>query len=486
MGQMVLERKQEKKSGTVAKKFYLAAWRWHFYAGLFVVPFMIMLSITGIIMVVHRPLENWQYGDRLYVSAAQNALPLAAEAQVAAVAQSYPDAQITKYIPPTASNRSAQVVISPATADPSLPPWKRPSETVFVDPYNGQILGTLDPSTTWYAWANDVHGSFFMGQTGDYLIELASSLSILLVFTGIFMWWPRKDKTWRDMLVPSFKRLRKAGRRGWWKELHAMLGFWLSLVFIFFLISGLAWTSIWGREFVQPWSSFPAERSKAPPSDLTHADLNRGTLEEMPWGLELTPLPASGSLAGAAGIPAEFPVSLDTVIAFARDNGFVNFRVDLPTRDDGVWTISANTSRGDVVDPRQERTIHIDRYTGNKLVDIKFKDYSLMAKSMSAGIALHLGEVGMLNMVFNLLFCVAIIFISVSGVVMWWLRRPQAGIYKLVAPPLPKEINVWRGTVVLMLILSLAFPLAAAVLLTLIVLDMLVFSRIPALKTFFA
>lgn len=29
--------------------FYNLAWRWHFYAGLFVAPFMILLALTGII-----------------------------------------------------------------------------------------------------------------------------------------------------------------------------------------------------------------------------------------------------------------------------------------------------------------------------------------------------------------------------------------------------------------------------------------------------
>ena len=28
--------------------FYNLAWRWHFYAGLFVAPFMVMLALTGI------------------------------------------------------------------------------------------------------------------------------------------------------------------------------------------------------------------------------------------------------------------------------------------------------------------------------------------------------------------------------------------------------------------------------------------------------
>lgn len=32
-------------------KLYFAAWRWHFYAGLYVIPFLIMLAVTGALMV---------------------------------------------------------------------------------------------------------------------------------------------------------------------------------------------------------------------------------------------------------------------------------------------------------------------------------------------------------------------------------------------------------------------------------------------------
>lgn len=37
--------------GTPAGHFYRAVWRWHFYAGLFVIPFILMLSVTGIIVM---------------------------------------------------------------------------------------------------------------------------------------------------------------------------------------------------------------------------------------------------------------------------------------------------------------------------------------------------------------------------------------------------------------------------------------------------
>jgi len=32
-------------------RFYAVAWRWHFYAGLYVVPFLLMLALTGLVMV---------------------------------------------------------------------------------------------------------------------------------------------------------------------------------------------------------------------------------------------------------------------------------------------------------------------------------------------------------------------------------------------------------------------------------------------------
>lgn len=32
-------------------RFYAAVWRWHFYAGLYVIPFLVVLAVTGLIML---------------------------------------------------------------------------------------------------------------------------------------------------------------------------------------------------------------------------------------------------------------------------------------------------------------------------------------------------------------------------------------------------------------------------------------------------
>ena len=67
---------------------------------------------------------------------------------------------------------------------------------------------------------------------------------------------------------------------------------------------------------------------------------------------------------------------------------------------------------------------------------------------------------------------------------MWWLRRPQ-GAFRLVAPPMPKDMPLWKGAIFIMLFVSLAFPLAGVTLLSVLALDLLVLSRIPALKHVF-
>ena len=35
------------RSESTSTDFYRAVWRWHFYAGLLVLPFLIILSVTG-------------------------------------------------------------------------------------------------------------------------------------------------------------------------------------------------------------------------------------------------------------------------------------------------------------------------------------------------------------------------------------------------------------------------------------------------------
>ena len=397
-------------TGTVTRRrFYRAVWRWHFYAGLVVVPFLTILALTGVVMLYGNSIET-ALGARYFVAPGGERASLAAQAQ-AAVA-SVPGGQLKLEVDPALPDRATVFVVASAGKD----------IVVSVDPHGPRVVDTIVKDDTWYAWANRIHGTLLLGTIGDRIQEIVAGLGIVLLLTGITLWWPRGERSLTGALMPD---LRARGRLAW-KEVHVSLGFYIGVVLLFFLISGMAWTGIWGTRIVQAWSTLPAVKLEAIPlSDKTHAAMNHADMKEVPWALEQAPMPASGSHAGMHGLPEGSPVDLDTVAAFARSIGFDGqFRINVPQEETGVYTVSADSMDGDTTNAMGDRTVHIDRYTGKVLADVGFADYSLPGKAMAVGIALHQGNLGLVNTMLNLLVCLSVLTLCVSGIVMWWKRRP--------------------------------------------------------------
>lgn len=442
-------------------KIYFAAWRWHFYAGLFVIPFLTVLAFTGMMMLWIAWIDG-RDGERTPVVPQETALPVSAQSEAAVAA--IPGGTLKQYVAPRRDDLAALFRVD-ADGDAIM---------VAVDPYTAQVIETFPRRSGWYDFFDNIHSDLMLGVTGDRLLETAASLGLMLVATGLYMWWPREGG-WRRALIPSLGRGRSL-----WKSLHGTIGMWVSIVLVFFLISGLSWAGIWGGKMVQAWSQFPAEKWDAVPlSDDIHASMNHDR-REVPWALEQTPMPASGSDAGAAGLSG--PVTLDSIDALARDIGFdARYQLNLPAGENGVWTLSRDSMSTDSTSPTTDRTVHVDQYTGKILADVSYADYSVAGKAMAVGIALHMGTMGLWSVLANTLVCLSVLFLCASSIVLWWKRRPNnAG--RLAAPPMPREMPLWQGAVLVGLGVSMAFPMAGIALLTVLTLDLLVLSRLPRLR----
>ncbi|MGE0096825.1 MAG: PepSY-associated TM helix domain-containing protein [Hydrogenophaga sp.] len=464
----VVERAPTPDAGTglsfSTSRFHAAAWRWHFYAGLYVVPFLLMLAITGAVMVFFTGFQT-RLGPLVHVTPQAATLPVSVQAQ--AVMELRSQGALLEYMAPRAADQASWFTV----ARDGL------TEAVAVDPYTARVLHLVNKEDTVFAWAQRIHGTLLIGDVGDRLIEIAAGFGVMMIVTGLYLWWPRGGTRWGQVLVPD---LRLKGRL-WWRSLHGSVGFWIGAVLLTFLLTGLSWSGIWGGKIVQPWGSFPAEKwGEALKSDATHASLNPKGQHEVPWGLEQTPLPASGSASAAVDVPSGQPVNVDAVVVLAKQLGFEGqYHVQWPQSESGVFTISADTMSGDLGNPTRDRTVHVDRYSGRVLAEVGFADYSMLAKGMAVGIALHQGDLGWWNAVLNLLFCAGVAFLCVSGMVMWWKRRPAGSGWRIVAPPVPRDLPFWKGGAVVMGAVALAFPLSGAVLAALLLLDWLVVSRLP-------
>jgi len=186
-------------------RFYRSIWRWHFYAGLFVIPFMLMLATTGIIYLFKPQLDALMYHNQMFVQPAGTMLPYTQ--QLKAAQSVYPDATITKFTPSVTPNRSAEVELTTP---------KERTLTVFVNPYTGKILGDRDEKYNLQSVARKLHGELMIGKIGDYLVELAACWGLVLLITGLYLWLPRRGFTVWGTLLP---RWWSKNRRVFWRDL---------------------------------------------------------------------------------------------------------------------------------------------------------------------------------------------------------------------------------------------------------------------------
>jgi uncharacterized iron-regulated membrane protein len=460
---------------TRAAHFYRAVWRWHFYAGLFVIPFMLLLATTGMIYLFKPQLDALMYPQHVV----PGGVALLPSQQLAAAQAAYPGGSVSTFKPAAAPDRSAEVVLT--TADGR-------DVTAFINPYSGQVLGERDEYWNLQNIAMTLHGELMIGTYGDYLVELAACWALVLMVSGLYLWWPRKGFSLWGTLLP---RLWTRNKRIFWRDLHSVPGFWGALIIIFMILTGLPWAGFWGTNFAQIWSRYPAQLwDDVPQSTQLTGSLNTTSNKTVPWAVEQLPLPQStpggghGAQSEAAqgirvtdeGVAVGTPVNLDSIVALAEHKGLVpGFGVSLPADEYGVYTVSVFPN-----DARDQATLHIDQYSGNVLADIRFADYGLVPQMVETGIALHEGKMfGLPNQLLMLGACLIVILLTVSGAVMWWQRRPEG---RLGAPPMPQNVPLWKGAVAIICVLGVLFPLVGISLVVVLLLDWLVIARIPVLK----
>jgi uncharacterized iron-regulated membrane protein len=108
-------------------KLYLAAWRWHFYAGLYVIPFFAVLAITGMAMAWIAYIDG-RDGERIAVQ--PQAVAQAVSAQADAALAAIPGGTLRQYVAPRAADLAAIFRVD----------LDGKATMIAVDPYTATVL----------------------------------------------------------------------------------------------------------------------------------------------------------------------------------------------------------------------------------------------------------------------------------------------------------------------------------------------------------
>lgn len=437
---------------------YRAVWRWHFYAGLLVLPFMILLSVTGGLYLFREEIDNaWHY--QLKVVEARATPAEAPSAWIDAALRARPGTAL-KFVAPVDATASAEVVIRTDEGE---------RRAVYVDPYDSRVLGELPDRGTIMWLMRRLHSLAEFGPIANGIIEIVGGWAILLVATGFYLWWPRKQAGGRKGGVVSVRGT--ARKRMFWRDLHAVTGAFAGVLIAFMSLSGMPWSVLWGDK-VNEWANssnygYPSGLYvNVPMSDEHLAHANGPTT----WSLEQAKMPESTPATGA-------PIGVDKAAAIVDGLGVSpGYTLSLPGGPTGVYSATVYPD-----DLSKQRVVHLDQYTGQPLIDFSYADYGPAAKAMEWGVNVHMGqEFGLANQLFLLAVCLAIILMSVSAGVMWWKRRPAGS---LGVPPAPTSHGVMWGLIAIMGVVGVIFPLVGASLLVMVLLDLAFARRRPRPRT---
>lgn len=414
------------------KALYRTIWRWHFYAGIFSIPFVIILALTGAIYLFKPYYEHWQESD--YRGLQMTGEALTPNQQIAAALAAIKDGKLLSYRLPQAADEAVLIKVQGDTN------WM-----VFVNPYTGAVLAKERSDEQLMNIVKTLHGELLLGTVGSILVELAACWAIVLIVTGLYLWWPRNAQGMAGIIYP---RLRD-GSRTFWRDIHAVTGIWISALALFLLVTGLPWALVWGAALKEVRSVDFSKQQDWTQSRAQEHDHWRAQASDT---FNLTPEVLLAAQQLKLPPPVELSVASTHHISWKASSQTGN----RPERAD-VW-LNGDGS--------------IEKQSG-------FAEKKLVDRAISVGIAAHEGYLfGWFNLVLGVLTCAGLILISASGFILWRKRKPES---VLGAPPaMPARVGF--AVVAITIGLAIFLPLLALSLVALLIIEFLLLRRISGVS----
>lgn len=312
---------------------------------------------------------------------------LSPDALRARIAEAAPERQINALSLVADANAAATVNFAGSG------PTARRGETVYLDPYTGELLGT-PRGREFFLDVMRLHRWLLAGDVGKQIVGASTVALIVLCLSGLYLRWPRHWRSLKTWLTFSF--VRKG--RGFLWDMHAVVGTWVLLLYLLMSVTGLYWSYEWYRNglFALAGVERPAARGPGGP-------------------------PAAAADQDNAALP-----SLDSAWqAFERQVAdYSTARLQLPQRPGQPVTITYLDPR-----PAHERAtnrIVIDT-TDNTVVDHeRYEDKPLGQRLMSSMLPLHSGSYfGKPGLILMMLASLGMPLFAITGWMLYLDRRSK-------------------------------------------------------------
>ncbi|NBD38022.1 MAG: hypothetical protein GVY10_05590 [Verrucomicrobia bacterium] len=383
---MTAERKEapagEKGLSARLRRLHRWLWWWHFWPGILLAPVIVLASVTGALYVWKGEAEGWLYRHEMRVAPGAERVSL--DRMAASVREAVPG-DLFSIEWSGEETQPAKAYVQEAGSGRTVLVW--------IQPFTGEVAGWRYRDEMLFSQIRDLHRFLWSGRLlgnvlpGRLLVEAATSWTILLTLSGVLLWWNGSRARPRQ-----WKLVQRARPYILWRNWHSVPAVWLSVPLVLILVTGLAFSKGAGSL----WTGAGALSGTFPEAYVDHPTVS----PETRW------LPYETLLrkASKASDPQAF-----SLILYGESE-----RVPLVLRgnyENRPWELRARWLRPD---------------TGEMLSETSWAAMHPYAKGYIASYSVHVGWIGgFWTKLLATFLCLLLVFLVISGLAMWWIRRPS-------------------------------------------------------------
>jgi uncharacterized iron-regulated membrane protein len=343
--------------------------RVHLWAALSTGLFFVVLAVTGSLLAFQQKIDHALHGRLYEVAPAPRSLPLSKI--LSSVKKVFPSDDVVAVTMPPSLRDAWEVALTSGIA--------------CVDPHTGTVLGLRQRGTAFVGLIRQIHVSLACGRIGRTAVRWVDLAALVLLLSGIQLWWPV-----RRIGIRRWSLCGQARARRFWLEVHNSAGM-LSFVFLVILVTTGAVLSCEGSvarllgRFGRP-DMRPVAALVQPAKDIPYFSTDRALAI------------ARAALPGATPTRMQMP-------AYGG-----SYKIEM-TRVSRFW--------GNATD-----LLILDPYTGRILAHDSSRDASLAERVLTTAAALHTGSLfGDAGRAAMALASLLVALQAWSGAMMLWKRR---------------------------------------------------------------
>ncbi|HSC66258.1 MAG TPA: PepSY domain-containing protein, partial [Cellvibrio sp.] len=335
------------------------------------------------------------------------------------------------------ADRSALIRVAP-------PPGERRGETVYINPYSGELLGKIN-GEQFFRTVRSLHRWLLIpSEEGGINIgrQITGFSALALVFfalSGLYLRWPRRALNWRNWFRIDFSL---KGRNFYW-ALHSVIGTWVLLMYLLMALTGLTWSYSWfknGASIVLTGEPVQERRGFGSPGGQqagVQGQRGQGAREGRAMGEREMRGPREDGGGREGGDQMHVAsVSVDSAwasFAVKAENNFKFASVSFPRAETDPVMINYVTP--DATNDRQRSSMSINAQTGEVINDQPYKPLEPLGKRIMQGIyELHTGEwFGTPGVVINMLASLLMPLFTITGFLLYFDRRKKKRTSKSAA-----------------------------------------------------